>query len=73
MDSVVGGSTVVEDKAMILVRWQLREGILTLLSAMFQENYQWIARYSSKLHCTVSGASCFSADLPQGQLEVPSA
>ena len=51
------------------MQWQLHEG--TLLSAMFRENYRRLARYSSKIHCTVSGARCFSADLPQGGLEMP--
>ena len=50
-------------------QWQLREG--TLLLAMFRENDLRLARYSSQIHSTVSGARCFSADLPQGGLQVP--
>ena len=48
------------------MQWQLREG--TLLLAMFRENYQLLARYSTALF---PGGRYFSADLPQVGLEVP--
>ena len=50
-------------------QWQLLKG--TLVSVVFREIYRRFARYSSGIHCTVSGARCFSADLPQGGLELP--
>ena len=71
VDSVVGGSTAVEDRERSEVTpttptlWQSRKG--TLLLAMFREKYRLLAHYSTTLFPELG---VFSADLTQGGLEV---